>query len=141
MGGNGYKGGGVFICPSHSDLDGSGNPANRSYSYNTTCYQSNNIKAGNEHRFATYRKISKVARASERPLIIDYYPSHRTDANRPLFFGYDAFKDDESSATFKQTNRHNNTVNILAVGGNVYNDKGTASNYPVARVELNNDTW
>ena len=140
----GYQGGGVFVCPSFpfSGNVPDGKPAARTYGYNSSCYQLNGHRANNGTiRFATYRKITKIARITERPLIVDFYPYNRTDNNRPLFFGKDDFSNDENSASFQRFNWHNKTANFLSPGGNVFNEKGNLANFPLERVELYNDTW
>ena len=139
----GYQGGGVFVCPSfpYSGNVPDGKPAARTYGYNNTTYQANANAAGKEHRFGTYRKITKIARVSERPLIADCYPFNRTDTNRPLFFGNDNFTNDESSVTYQIMNWHNKATNFLAPGGNVFTEKGTRDNFPTGRIELCYDTW
>ena len=139
----GYQGGGVFICPSFPFAGNvpNGQTAARTYGYNNTAYQANAQAAGKEHRFATYRKITKIGRVTERPLIVDFYPYTRTDNNRPLFFGNDNFTDDEGHANYQALNWHNKSANFLAPGGNVFNEKGTRANYPTGRIELCYDTW
>ncbi|MBR7120758.1 MAG: prepilin-type N-terminal cleavage/methylation domain-containing protein [Lentisphaeria bacterium] len=137
----GYQGGGVFVCPScpYQQPDGSAPP--RTYGYNTSCYQSGASGNNAELRFKAFRKVTKVARASERPLIIDYYYHDRTaDNSRPQFFGAGEFST-ENSAAFSRVSWHNKSTNILTPAGNVYNDKALSAQYPLARIEFNNDTW
>lgn len=136
----GYQGGGVFICPScpYQQPDGSAPP--RTYGYNNSFYYAAGNSAGYEHRYGTFRKIAKITRVTERPLIVDYYPYNRADSLRPLFFGYGDFKT-ESDPIFRRINWHNNTGNVLTPAGNVYNEKMLSGQYPAGRVEVNNETW
>ena len=137
---NGFAGKGVFVCPSCPYQDPDGKEPGRTYGYNTSCYQANGSGANAELRFKTFRKVTKIARATERPLIIDYYYHDRADTNRPSYFGAGDFST-ENSAQFTRVSWHNKTTNILTPVGNVYNDKALGSIYPTNRVEFNNDTW
>ena len=140
---NGFKGGPIFSCPSfaqwYSPKDNAGNGT--SYGYNATCYQAGTMTAANAHRFGTVRKITRIARPTERPLLADFYALGRADQKNQPYFGYGDFVNDETNLTFSRINRHTRKGNICAPAGNVFNIKANALNFPVKRVELNYDEW
>ncbi len=132
---NKYSMGDVFRCPSYTLPPEDANST--TYGYNSTTYAANTVTDANAHRFGTYRKIGTVARASERPLIADYYQFDKTTSKTAIFG-----KDDFAVATWAlRFVRHNGKMNVAAVAGNVYTDIPNAINYPIGRVELNNNTW
>ena len=136
----GYSGGGVFQCPSCPYLNKKGETPVRSYAYNKTCYHSGGATA-QPARMGTFRKAGKVARPSERPLMIDYYWYNYANNTEPtVFLSYGLFKT-KNDAEYKQTNWHNGKANILAVDLHVYSDEAIGTTYPTKRVELNYDTW
>ena len=139
-GANPNEGGGVFVCPSCPFQMPDGTTPPHTYGYNNTCFYSADSAEARKHRYGTYRKVTKIARISERPLITDFFWFNRSDNNRPQVLGYGSFST-EGSDGFRQINWHNNTGNVLTPAGNVYNEKLLGAQYPSGRVELNNDTW
>ena len=135
---NGYTGGELFLCPSFAAWSAADTDRKYSYGYNSSAYHDSN-KGASADRWGTFRKITKIARVTERPLMVDFYPLGSTSAT--MAFGKDDTSNDESSQMFRRINRHNDMGNILTPGGNVYTDKVKTANYPIGRIELNNDTW
>ena len=136
---NGFTGGPVFICPSFKDYYPIQTGQNGiTYGYNATLYFLNGKSAGNgTARFLTFRRASRIARASERPMIADFYSLGQSDQTNRPYFGSDDF----SNAYILRLNRHSKSANFCAVAGNIFNEQANRSNFPVSRVELNNDTW
>ncbi|HOG50239.1 MAG TPA: DUF1559 domain-containing protein, partial [Lentisphaeria bacterium] len=98
-----FRLGPVFRCPSLQFPDDVVNPQYQTnYGYNNTTYARNTITSSNAHRFGTYRKITNIARATERPLIVDYFQGDRT--SRTSIFGKDDFAVTLWSLRFR---RHN----------------------------------
>ena len=134
-----FRLGAVFRCPSLQFPDDVVNPQYQiNYGSNNTTYAANTITPSNAHRFGTYRKITNVARATERPLIVDYYQGDRAANTRTSIYGKDDFAVPLWSLRFR---RHNEKMNVLMVAGNVTQETPTPGNFPVARCELNNNTW
>ncbi|MBE6364791.1 MAG: DUF1559 domain-containing protein [Lentisphaerae bacterium] len=140
--GNGINdGGGVFVCPSCPYDMPDGTAPRHSYGYNSSCYQYNATSGANyELRFKEYRKITKIVRATERPLIVDFFWFDRPDNNRFTWFGSGDFFD-ETDNRFNRMNWHNKSTNMLSPAGNVFSDKATKTQYPLGRVEFYYDTW
>ncbi len=123
----------VFRCPSYLTVVSENTTT---YGCNATTYAANTVSASIP-RFGTYRKLNNVARASERPLIADYYQFDKT-TSRTSIFGNDDFV---SIGWRRRFVRHKGLMNVLAVGGNVYPDTPSPIIYPTKRIELLYNTW
>ena len=143
MGMDPEKWGPVFHCPAYKfPSDVAEADRKTAYAYNATCWDdSNNTSAGKAERFGTMRKIGRLKRISERPLIIDYYNPTTTVSRRRGVFLYSMFTVD--NATY--INMHSGNFNIAMVAGNVVTERvagaTTDGRYPAARTELCYDTW
>ena len=135
---DGFTGGPIFICPSFKGYYPTMNGANKiTYGYNATLYYWNGRSAYNAAaRFLTFHRASRISRPSDRPMIADYYCFGQSDErNRPFFTG-----DDFNAAYVLRFTRHDRkSGNFCAVAGNVFNEQANKSNFPIERVDFNNE--
>ncbi|OQA83253.1 MAG: putative major pilin subunit [Lentisphaerae bacterium ADurb.Bin242] len=128
----------VFRCPAvttfRSDYDPKRPERFCFYGYNMTSAASLYSTASTQ--YTDWRRLSHIARPSERPMIIDFWHISTTNLQAVNGFLESAF-----TARTSSNNRHEDRVNICNASGNVDQSRIPTGAYPKERVRLSYSTW